>query len=429
MNGTDQTFAAHISIGALHDNPPVFGRPLSTSGLPGSCEWAPQDALLIGCTVHRGSQYSEEVAQPAPSVAALSAAPNSYSSDLDPWLSYPSMPAKVTALVDRLTRGIASPYRRALALQDYFTDPDNGFSYSLRTKPGDSNNDLVNFLTNKTGYCQQFAAAMGIMLRMAHVPARVVLGYMHPSPGSSGSFTVTTNDAHAWVEAFFTGVGWVPLDPTPLAGIDGGASADLPWAPHAAGTGAGQATNTEPNPHQTLNPSGNPTSSSPAAGAANGSNSSGHWRMMWTVLAVLAGLVVLLTPAGVRQARRRRRLRAAHHGDPDPLWAELTATAVDLGYVWSPARSPRQIVAWIDRHTGDPSTSLTGLATAVELARYAPRPAPADARAWTKALHETEDRLRGRRGRAERLRSRLLPASLGWRWLRWPTVLRGGRRR
>ena len=35
-------------------------------------------------------------------------------------------------------------------------------------------------------------------------------------------------DAHAWVEVFFAGYGWVPFDPTP---IDESRRAELPWAP------------------------------------------------------------------------------------------------------------------------------------------------------------------------------------------------------
>ena len=73
---------------------------------------------------------------------------------------------------------------------------------------------------------------MAVMLRLANVPSRVVLGYAHAVPNVSGQFAVSTFDAHAWVEAYFAGIGWVPFDPTPLAGISGGAANDLPWARH-----------------------------------------------------------------------------------------------------------------------------------------------------------------------------------------------------
>ena len=73
---------------------------------------------------------------------------------------------------------------------------------------------------------------MAVMLRLAGVPARVVLGYCTRSPDANGEFTVTSFDAHAWVEAYFKGIGWVPFDPTPIGGLDGGSKSDLAYAPH-----------------------------------------------------------------------------------------------------------------------------------------------------------------------------------------------------
>ena len=54
------------------------------------------------------------------------------------------------------------------------------------------------------------------MLRMAGIPARVAAGF---SPGSynkdTREYRVRDLDAHSWVEVWFTGIGWVPFDPTP----------------------------------------------------------------------------------------------------------------------------------------------------------------------------------------------------------------------
>src|SRR5262249_56591102 len=115
-------------------------------------------------------------------------------------------------------------------------------------------------------------------------------------------------------------------------------------------------------------------SASTAARATAGQGSGGL--PVWATLLLLsiAGLVVLvfLVPAAVRLGRRRRRLRAAAR-DPDPLWRELADTAVDLGYVWSPVRTPRQVVKWLRREgvDGDADAALRTLASAVELSRYA----------------------------------------------------------
>jgi protein-glutamine gamma-glutamyltransferase len=70
---------------------------------------------------------------------------------------------------------------------------------------------------DRRGYCQQFSGSMALMLRMVGIPARVAAGF---SPGSlnrdTNEYRVRDLDAHSWVEVYFTGIGWVPFDPTPI---------------------------------------------------------------------------------------------------------------------------------------------------------------------------------------------------------------------
>jgi len=410
-----QTYQARLRIAALSDNPPVFGRPVSITGLD-TADWSREDQLLIGTRMHSGQEFTEDVAQPAPSREQLNAAGGTVPSGLLPALRVPvSMPNLVSALVKRLTGRLATPYAKALALSNYFTAPASGFSYSLSTKAGDSGSDLVNFLTNKAGFCQQYAAAMGIMLRMAGVPARVVLGYTHPAPDANGTFTVTTNDAHAWVEAYFNGLGWIPFDPTPNGGLNGGSKANLPWAPHPQQNQTGGPAN------QTAGASATSTKRAGAQTAEGAATAKAARHKapvdMWSLIASVLGFLALLAlvPAAIRWRRRRQRLRAAGEGDPDPLWAELSDTAVDLGYVWSPARSPRQVAGWLGRQVDAAAEQpLRTLASAVEVARYAPGERLAG-RTLVDELRSVEARLRAERSRSVRIRARLMPASLGWR--------------
>ncbi len=110
-----------------------------------------------------------------------------------------------------------SPYAAAVALEAWFRST-GGFTYSEQpgTTPGLP--PLVGFvLDTKTGYCQHFAGAMALMLRLLGIPARVAAGFV-PGRYHDGFWQVTDHDAHTWVEVWFRGFGWLPFDPTPGRG-------------------------------------------------------------------------------------------------------------------------------------------------------------------------------------------------------------------
>jgi transglutaminase-like putative cysteine protease len=413
------TFTATIASANLDDVAvPLFQAPSHIDGLSDSWVWSRQQATLVGGRIGRGDHYTETVVEPQPSISQLQQS-KSLANDpaIRPWLEHPGMPNYVTTTVNTIIKGKKTPYDKARALLSYFVGPDSTFTYSLNTKAGDSGSDLVDFLRNQVGFCQQFAAAMAIMLRLAGVPSRVAVGYTHSVPNTNGSFTVTTNDAHAWVEGYFGGIGWLPFDPTPLVGVDAGRAATIPWAPRDTASAPSVVTGANgANPRN--NPTGKRTTITPEAPGSAAAHGSGGLPMWATWLLVgIAGLVVLvfLIPGGVRLWRRQRRLRAAAR-DPDPLWRELADTAVDLGYVWSPVRSPRQVVTWLRREgvDDDADGALRTLASAVELSRYAAPGQGAGGRTLVAELRRVEGSLRSTRSGWERTRARILPQSLGW---------------
>jgi transglutaminase-like putative cysteine protease len=111
--------------------------------------------------------------------------------------------------------GAHTPYDAAAALERWFRTT-GGFTYSNHP-PIDPNAPLVGFVVQtRSGYCQHFAGAMALMLRYLGVPARVAVGFSSGTYDSGkGLWRVTDHDAHAWVEAWFRGYGWLPFDPTP----------------------------------------------------------------------------------------------------------------------------------------------------------------------------------------------------------------------
>jgi Transglutaminase-like superfamily/TgpA N-terminal domain len=107
-----------------------------------------------------------------------------------------------------------SPYAAAVALEAWFRST-GGFTYSEQPGPTPGLPPLVGFVMDtKTGYCQHFAGAMALMLRLLGIPARVAAGFI-PGHYRGDTWQVTDHDAHTWVEVWFRGYGWLPFDPTP----------------------------------------------------------------------------------------------------------------------------------------------------------------------------------------------------------------------
>jgi protein-glutamine gamma-glutamyltransferase len=116
--------------------------------------------------------------------------------------------------------GSPNQYAAVVALESWFRY-DGGFRYAEQPpSPRRGAPPLVDFvMRSQAGYCQHFAGAMTLMLRSLGVPSRVAVGFTSGSyDADAARWTVTDHDAHAWVEVWFDGIGWVTFDPTPSRG-------------------------------------------------------------------------------------------------------------------------------------------------------------------------------------------------------------------
>ena len=121
---------------------------------------------------------------------------------------------RIRELGARITEG-KPPYAAARAVRDYL---ETEYTYSLDPDSAPRGRDpLDDFLFNtRTGHCEYFASAMAVLLRIGGIPSRVVAGFQSGEWNELGGFyTVRQRDAHAWVEAYFSGIGWIPFDPSP----------------------------------------------------------------------------------------------------------------------------------------------------------------------------------------------------------------------
>lgn len=318
----------------------------------------------------------------------------------DPALvALPIVPELVKSTAERVTANATTPFAKADALRRWFTDPANGFRYSLQAPATTTGDPLTDFLTDKQGYCEHYASTMAVMLRTLGIPTRVAVGFTQGTQVAAGTYQVTTNDAHAWVEVRFNNNGWVRFDPTPLVGgqgneqgfsEDAGAAAD----PAASAAPSSDAQTSEPDTSvdannnaqlpdggQTENPTRSlaPTSAVAAAGGADDGPTglaaipAGVW---WTGLGllVLAGLAA--APGLVRRARRGRRLRTAAAGGPaaaTSAWEELEDVMRDHGLPVSDTESSRELanrLARTSRLTEQARLRLKSLVLAAEREWY-----------------------------------------------------------
>ena len=102
-------------------------------------------------------------------------------------------------------------------------------NYTYTLKPGrvpEGKSVVEYFLReSKRGYCTYFATSAAVILRCAGIPARYCAGYTvntntgaYYTDGQSNKYMkydVYDNAAHAWVEAYIDGYGWVIVDATP----------------------------------------------------------------------------------------------------------------------------------------------------------------------------------------------------------------------
>ena len=336
---------------------------------------------------------------------------------------------EVTSAVRTLTATVTSdagpsPYAKVAAIQAFFTNPASGFRYSINPQIAgiDSPDALQAFLDKRRGFCEQYASAMAAMIRIAGVPARVAVGFTAGTRQKDGSYTVTTDDAHAWPEAWFAGAGWVRFEPTPRR--DGQTS--VPSYATAAGTAfnglAGPNTQVPTGgalPDTGATATGNAKlnqldriANGGGAAPAHASRSAGSSRRRLVVLLALALVVaLLLLPRLLHLVRSRRRWRgpAAVAG-----WQQVREDAVDLGHRWRPADSPRAAAAALaQRYAFDaPARDALGrVATAAELSRYAREGAAAAGNGIASDVATVRSALRAAVSRRARWRAWALPLS------------------
>src|SRR5438477_5434193 len=130
------------------------------------------------------------------------------------YLQLPALDPRIAQLAKQITAASANKYDKTAAVETYLR---TRFGYTLQLPTTPQLDPLANFLfERKQGHCEYFASAMAVMLRTLRIPARVATGFRGGEFNDvSSQYVVRASDAHAWVEVYFSGYGWVEFDPTP----------------------------------------------------------------------------------------------------------------------------------------------------------------------------------------------------------------------
>lgn len=334
--------------------------------------------------------------------------------DIDDYLELPDdTDLAVRGLAREITADGITRFEKALILEAWFRDPGN-FVYSTEVSTGHSSLDLAAWLIDpdspnyRTGYCEQFATAMAVMARSLGIHSRIVLGF---TPGeverqSDGSdvIVVRERNAHAWVELWMDGQGWMRFDPTPR-----GDGANPALTATAVGFDPRQYIPTPDDPEATDNPGANPGERDPLIPELDltGGDATPDLRpdsgLAVPTWAWWGSGVVLLAAAipAYKAIRRRRRLARIRTGDVTAAWEEIIDRLRDLGERLDPSQTPLEIA-------GSTHADLVPLATMYTAVAYGGTPR-GDGRT---AFETAEARIERRYQRAHRIAGWMAPASL-----------------
>jgi transglutaminase-like putative cysteine protease len=421
-----QTVDTEILLDAHASGEAVLPLPYAPAGLAvAGSDWQEASGTLMVFSTEQspaGLRYTvtSHEADPTASQVGNQPAPNAISQEYGEY-SGPDE-TRLQAIADKVTLGSDTLLQAALDLQNWFAS-SGAFTYTLQPHLPASRWLLKFLTTDRRGLCTQFAQAFAVLARLVGIPSRVAVGFT-AGTYSKGEWHVTSADAHAWPELYFSGVGWLRFEPTP-GGAEGQGTA---YAPSYANGSTGPSGATGPS--QAVLPP--PTAPGQSAGKTPASSrirklgdpepvGSGSIAAQQSSagLAFAIGIPVLLLllvswPAVTRLATRRRRWLAAHSdaGLAHAAWRELSDDLTDYGLSGSPGETPRALtrrVAKAAHLSPAAAEAVIRIAAAEERARYSRETHPgrglaADVVTVRRAVAAS---VPGR----QRMRARFMPAS------------------
>lgn len=177
-------------------------------------------------SINPGDVYQVTASLGAPTIAELRQAGTDYPS----WVTerYLQLPENISLrtrqLAAEITAGLETPYDKAAAITQYLRE-NIAYVETIEGEPRPGQEVIDWFLFDlKQGFCNYYATAEIVLLRLVGIPARWAIGYAQGElitdetlPDLGGDqliYNVRHKDAHAWPEVFFPGIGWIEFEPT-----------------------------------------------------------------------------------------------------------------------------------------------------------------------------------------------------------------------
>jgi transglutaminase-like putative cysteine protease len=305
-NGTGPSREIQIQPTSWVDNwLPIFGQPRALSNVADNWLYDQGTGAVYTTSRQSAPAYTETASLHEPSAAELRAAEPKADATTAKYTEPEQIDPRVIAKAQQITENKTNNFDKATALWQFFT-AQNGFTYDTQTAPATDSDALADFILNgKRGFCEQFASAMAVMLRAVGIPSRVAIGFTPGTP--TGDYqTITSKDAHAWVEVYFGDSGWVTFDPTPLA--DGRGYIPSYLRPNGAPTSSNSVPDSgaPTNSRSSAPPTGVPAKpSSNLAGGPQASQADSTWQI-WA--GGLLGLLALVATVVAYFAYKRMRV-------------------------------------------------------------------------------------------------------------------------
>ncbi|MHB8511201.1 MAG: transglutaminase TgpA family protein [Actinomycetota bacterium] len=371
--------------------------------------------LFPSTPIQRGDSYGVDSVIADPSAEALNAITSIPSTGLSEYLHLPPTPQVVVALAKSWTESDSTPFERAVSLQNHLRT----FTYDEQVKAGHDFKTLEEFLTKtKRGYCEQFAGSMAVLARILGIPSRVAIGFSTGNAMPDQRYLITSRHAHAWVELWFPGYGWLPFEPTPRT--DG--TMIVPSYTQPAGSQPSQSAAAAPVPSVSGSPSAAPTktkknlSEQNTGATVTTSKKTPAWLFAILVLVAIALLAAVGLP-GAGLLKRRIRLRRAGPDTREIVAAhylDFLDWCAAAGFPKAPGETPAEYSCRLGQISAPAEAPLAQLADLAAYALWAPSDVEDHAEALIKQLGHSAERAIAA---TLPMRLRLRPA-LGWGWWR-----------